>query len=104
MTRMAADVSSEGDTISSARTSLRFAPVTSVVVDASCFSLPYDYSLCDALADEGCRVFLARSEFLAGEWTRRANRFEAWNHFYSLQSSQEAPRNFRSGVENHQSG
>ena len=83
MTRMAADAPSEEGTISTARTSLRSAPVTSVVVDASCFSLPYDYSLCDALADEGCRVFLARSEFLAGEWTRRANRFEAWNHFYS---------------------
>jgi glycosyltransferase involved in cell wall biosynthesis len=55
-----------------------------VVVDASCFSLPYDYSLCDALAEQGCRVFLARSEFLAGEWTRQASGFEAWNHFYGL--------------------
>jgi glycosyltransferase involved in cell wall biosynthesis len=84
MTRLATDVSSEEGAISSARMSLGSAPVTSVVVDASCFSLPYDYSLCDALADQGCRVSLARSEFLAGEWTRPASGFEAWNHFYRL--------------------
>lgn len=84
MTRLATDVSSEESAISAAPTSPRSAPVTSVVVDASCFSLPYDYSLCDALAEQGCRVFLARSEFLAGEWTRQASGFEAWNHFYGL--------------------
>src|ERR1700687_3623434 len=84
MTRLATDVSSEESAISAAPTSPRSAPVTTVVVDASCFSLPYDYSLCDALGGQGCRVFLARSEFLAGEWTRGASGFEAWNHFYRL--------------------
>ena len=54
------------------------------VLLAGDFSLPYDYSLCDALGNEGCRVFLVRSEFLAGEWIRRAHGFEAWNHFYRL--------------------
>ena len=86
MTRLATDVSSEEGAASS-RMSHRSAPVTSVMVDASCFSLPYDYSLCDALADQGCRVILARSEFLAGEWTRPASSFEACNHFYRLSHS-----------------
>ena len=58
--------------------------MTAVVVDASCFTLPYDYSLCDALGDQGCRVILARSEFQAGEWNRTPSAFEAWNHFYRL--------------------
>jgi glycosyltransferase involved in cell wall biosynthesis len=82
MTRLATDVSSEENAISPTPMSLGSGPVTTVIVDASCFSLPYDYSLCDALGDRGCRVFLARSEFLAGEWTRTASGFEAWNHFY----------------------
>lgn len=56
--------------------------VTAVVVDASCFSLPYDYSLCDALARDGHRVVLARSEFRGTQWKRPANGFEVWNHFY----------------------
>jgi glycosyltransferase involved in cell wall biosynthesis len=84
MTKLATDVSSEECPITHAPISLRSGPMTTVVVDASCFSLPYDYSLCDALGNEGCRVFLVRSEFLAGEWIRRARGFEAWNHFYRL--------------------
>jgi len=56
--------------------------VTAVVVDASCFSLPYDYSLCDALARDGHRIVLARSEFRGTQWKRSANGFEVWNHFY----------------------
>jgi glycosyltransferase involved in cell wall biosynthesis len=84
MTRMATDVSSEEGAISPAARSRKSAPLTSVVVDASCFTLPYDYSLCEALAEQGCRVFLARSEFLAGAWTRSASGFETWNHFYRL--------------------
>ncbi|MGA9800302.1 MAG: glycosyltransferase family 4 protein [Terriglobales bacterium] len=83
MTRMATDVSSKEGTIPRPM-SQPSAAMTSVVVDASCFTLPYDYSLCDALAEQGCRVFLARSEFLAGEWTRSASGFESWNHFYRL--------------------
>jgi glycosyltransferase involved in cell wall biosynthesis len=84
MTRLATDVSPEEFATSPASIPLRSAPMTSVVVDASCFSLPYDYSLCDALGEQGCRVFLARSEFLAGKWTRSASGFETWNHFYAL--------------------
>ena len=76
MTRLATDVSPEECAISPASIPLRSAPMTAVVVDASCFSLPYDYSLCDALGEQGCRVFLARSEFLAGKWTRTASGFE----------------------------
>ncbi len=87
MTKLTAAVSPQRIPISDAPISLPSAGITSVVVDASCFSLPYDYSLCEALADQGCRVFLARSEFLAGEWTRTADRFEAWKHFYPLSHS-----------------
>ncbi len=60
----------------------RQSALTAVVVDASCFSLPYDYSLCEALGREGCRVILARSQFRAGAWTRPASGFEVWDHFY----------------------
>ncbi|MGH9502221.1 MAG: glycosyltransferase family 4 protein [Terriglobales bacterium] len=56
--------------------------VTAVIVDASCFSLPYDYSLCDALGQQGHRVVLARSEFRASQWKRPASGFEVWSHFY----------------------
>jgi len=54
-----------------------------VVVDPSCYSLPYDYSLCEALAQHGCRVTLARSEFLYAKWSHPRS-FEDWNHFYPL--------------------
>ena len=52
-----------------------------LVVDASCFSLPYDYSLCEALAGRGCAVTLVRSEFVHTPW-QAANSFKVWNHFY----------------------
>jgi len=44
--------------------------------------LPYDYSLCDELGRDGCRVVLARSHFRASKWKRPATAFEVWNHFY----------------------
>jgi glycosyltransferase involved in cell wall biosynthesis len=84
MIKLATDASPDERLISDVAICSRSASITSVVVDASCFSLPYDYSLCDALGHQGCRVFLARSEFLAGEWSRAASTFEAWNHFYRL--------------------
>src|SRR5579862_2055754 len=93
MTRMATDVSSKEGTIPRPM-SQPLAVMTSVVVDASCFTLPYDYSLCNALAEQGCRVFLARSEFLAGEWTRSASGFESWNHFYRLSHDKKRQRVF----------
>lgn len=37
------------------------------IVDPSCYSLPYDYSLCEALTGQGCKVALERSRFLHGD-------------------------------------
>ena len=53
-----------------------------LVVDPSCFSLPYDYSLCEALSNRGCAVTLVRSEFVHTPW-QAATSFKVWNHFYS---------------------
>src|SRR5208283_5570652 len=58
--------------------------MTSVMVDASCFTLPYDYSLCDAMGEQGCRVILERSEFRAFDWVRPASSFQVSSHFYRL--------------------
>jgi glycosyltransferase involved in cell wall biosynthesis len=55
-----------------------------VVVDPSCFSLPYDYSLCEGLARRGAEVTLARSEFLHSSWSWPTKNFEDWQHFYPL--------------------
>lgn len=52
-----------------------------VVVDASCFTLPYDYSLCNALVGGGCEVLLVQSEFLYANWDLH-NSFEVSKHFY----------------------
>ena len=52
-----------------------------VVVDPSCFSLPYDYSLCDALVRQGCKVTLAQSEFTYDKWELPGT-FDVWKHFY----------------------
>jgi glycosyltransferase involved in cell wall biosynthesis len=62
--------------------SRRSRPLTAVMVDASCFTLPYDYSLCDALGEQGCRVILERSEFRAFQWVRPASSFQLSNQFY----------------------
>lgn len=56
--------------------------MTAVMVDTSCFTLPYDYSLCDALGEQGCRVILERSEFQSFEWVRPASSFQVSNDFY----------------------
>jgi glycosyltransferase involved in cell wall biosynthesis len=52
-----------------------------VVVDPSCFTLPYDYSLCDALVRRGCKVVLAQSEFTYAKWELPGS-FDVWEHFY----------------------
>jgi glycosyltransferase involved in cell wall biosynthesis len=52
-----------------------------VVVDPSCFTLPYDYSLCNALVKHGCKVVLAQSEFLYADWDLPRS-FAVWKHFY----------------------
>jgi glycosyltransferase involved in cell wall biosynthesis len=82
MTKFAIDVPPGECSIPTAPICPKSRSMTSVVVDASCFSLPYDYSLCDALGNQGCRVFLARSEFQAERWDRAGSTFETWNHFY----------------------
>jgi glycosyltransferase involved in cell wall biosynthesis len=58
-------------------------PVSVVVVDPSCFSLPYDYSLCQALFAAGCEVTLARSRFLYDEWELSCP-FKSWDRFYEF--------------------
>ncbi len=55
-----------------------------VIVDASCFSLPYDYSLCEGLARRRAEVILARSEFLHSSWRWPTQGFKDWQHFYPL--------------------
>ena len=68
--------------ISAPETSRSRSGSTSVlVVDASCFTLPYDYSLCEALACRGCAVTLVRSELVHTPW-QDATSFRVWNHFY----------------------
>jgi len=54
-----------------------------VVADPSCFSLPYDYSLCHALHAAGCGVMLARSNYLYDQW-EPARTFASWNGFYEV--------------------
>jgi glycosyltransferase involved in cell wall biosynthesis len=55
-----------------------------VIVDPSCFSLPYDYSLCEGLVQQGAEVKLARSEFLHSSWRWPARSFGDWQHFYPM--------------------
>jgi glycosyltransferase involved in cell wall biosynthesis len=52
-----------------------------VMVDPSCYTLPYDYSLCEGLQHHGCKVTLARSHFLHSDRQESAS-FEDWEHFY----------------------
>src|SRR5882672_4121397 len=52
-----------------------------VVVDPSCFTLPYDYCLCNALVRGGCKVLLVQSEFLYANWDLRKS-FNVSKHFY----------------------
>jgi glycosyltransferase involved in cell wall biosynthesis len=55
-----------------------------VVVDPSCFSLPYDYSLCEGLTRLGAEVTLARSAFLHSQWHWPTRNFDDWEHFYPV--------------------
>jgi glycosyltransferase involved in cell wall biosynthesis len=57
-----------------------------VVVDPSCFSLPYDSSLCHALFATGCEVTLARSRFLYDNWAF-SGPFASWDRFYEFTHS-----------------
>jgi glycosyltransferase involved in cell wall biosynthesis len=64
-----------------------------LVMDPSCFSLPYDYSLCGALASRGCAVTLVRSEFVHTPW-QAATSFKVWNHFYQRSHARSRSRAF----------
>jgi glycosyltransferase involved in cell wall biosynthesis len=57
--------------------------MSTAIVDASCYSLPYDRSLCLALSEAGCEVMLARSKF-PYELQERSEPFLTWDGFYSL--------------------
>lgn len=61
----------------------RHEPPSVVVIDPSCFSLPYDYSLCQALFAAGYEVTLARSRFLYDEWELSCP-FQSWDRFYEF--------------------
>src|SRR5690348_7617816 len=52
-----------------------------VVVDPRGYSPPYDYSLCNGLAQKGCDVLLACTELGPVDWNVQAE-FPVWNRFY----------------------
>ena len=58
-------------------------PMSVVIVDAPCFTLSYDFSLCEALVENQCQVMLARSSYSHATW-QAAGSFEDWNGFYPL--------------------
>jgi glycosyltransferase involved in cell wall biosynthesis len=65
-----------------------------LMVDPSSFSLGYDYSLCNALVEQGCQVKLAHSEYAYEAWQRAAS-FHDWKYFYSRGHSRRTKRSGR---------
>ena len=61
----------------------RLAPMSVVVVDAPCFTLSYDFSLCEALVKNQCKVTLARSAYSYATWCASGS-FELWEGFYPI--------------------
>ena len=61
----------------------RLGQISVVVVDAPCFTLSYDYSLCEALVKNQCQVMLARSAYSHANWCAQGS-FESWEGFYPL--------------------
>jgi glycosyltransferase involved in cell wall biosynthesis len=61
----------------------RLGQISVVVVDAPCFTLSYDYSLCQALVKNQCQVMLARSAYSHANWCAQGS-FESWEGFYPL--------------------
>lgn len=41
-----------------------------VIVDPSCFTMPYDHCLCEALARLVCSVLFVGSRYVYGTWSR----------------------------------
>jgi glycosyltransferase involved in cell wall biosynthesis len=61
----------------------RLGQISVVVVDAPCFTLSYDFSLCEALVKNQCKVMLARSAYSYATWCASCS-FELWERFYPL--------------------
>jgi glycosyltransferase involved in cell wall biosynthesis len=61
----------------------RLGQMSVVVVDAPCFTLSYDFSLCEALVKNQCKVLLARSKYSHATWCA-SDSFELWEGFYPL--------------------
>ena len=53
------------------------------IIDPSSFSIPYDYSLCEGLAKQGCQVLFIGSQSPYDEWKYPAS-YKRWDHFYRL--------------------
>jgi len=52
-----------------------------VIIDPSCFTMPYDHCLCNALSHRGCEVYFIGSRYLYGKWEYSAD-YQRINHFY----------------------
>jgi glycosyltransferase involved in cell wall biosynthesis len=61
----------------------RVGQMSVVVVDAPCFTLSYDFSLCEGLVRNQCKVLLARSKYSHATWCA-SDSFELWEGFYPL--------------------
>jgi glycosyltransferase involved in cell wall biosynthesis len=53
------------------------------IIDPSCFTMPYDHALCEALVEQGCSVTFIGSRYLYGTWNCRA-KYARMNLFYNL--------------------
>jgi len=54
-----------------------------VIIDPSCFSMPYDHSLCEALAKQECQVLFIGSQSPYDQW-KHPTSYKRWDHFYRL--------------------
>lgn len=75
--------------VTSNRPSTGGSPLRVAVVDAGSFTLPYDHSLCEALADRGLDVLLARSRFAAGPWDQAS--YRTWCEFFKYSNRWQVP-------------
>jgi len=56
------------------------------VIDPSCFTMPYDHRLCEALVSQGCKVDFIGSRYLHSDWDYRTH-YQKTNLFYNLTNS-----------------
>lgn len=52
------------------------------IIDSSCFSLPYDHCLCEALSRQNCEVNFISSHFLYTTWNHEVS-YQRYNHYYN---------------------